>query len=300
MTTGVLVVNKPAGMTSHDVVNRVRRLAGIRRVGHTGTLDPMATGVLVLLLGPATRLSRFAAAGKKRYEGVIRLGQTTTTYDAEGTLVEERTVDVALPEIREALTRFTGRITQIPPMYAAIKVGGQKLYELARKGQEIEREPRVVTIYTIDLLDWSPPDVTVAVTCSSGTYIRSLAHDLGQALGCGAHLHALRRTANGPFKLAQSHSLADLQQLRDEDRFEDALRPPHAALGSMPVAVLSPAQEQAVRYGQQIALSIPGVDTYAQARDRNNRLIAVLTKLDESLYRPTVVLPPTESTGGPS
>lgn len=297
MTIGVLVVDKPAGMTSHDVVDQVRRLARLRRVGHTGTLDPMATGVLVLLLGAATRLSRFATAEKKRYRGVIRLGQTTTTYDAEGEIVEERPVDVTLSAIRGALTRFTGHIEQVPPMYAAIKVDGQKLYELARRGKEIEREPREVTIYAIDLLDWSPPDVTIAVTCSSGTYIRSLAHDLGKELGCGAHLYALRRTANGPFELAQSHSLAELQKLHDEGRFDKALLPPHAALDSMPVAVLSPAQEQAVRYGQQIAVEVPGADTYVQARGPNDRLIAVLTKLDEGLFRPTVVLPPMEPSG---
>lgn len=300
---GVLVVDKPAGMTSHDVVDTVRRLAHTRRVGHTGTLDPMATGVLVLLLGPATRLSRFAMEGKKRYRGVVRLGTTTTTYDAEGEVAETQPVDVSLEQIETALAQFRGDILQVPPMYAAVRVAGRRLYKLAREGKVVEREPRAVTIYELTILDWHLPDLTLDVVCSSGTYIRSLAHDLGQALGCGAHLAQLRRTRSGPFTLAQSRSLDELERFGQDSRFEKLLLPPHTALGEMPAVVLTPEQERAIRYGQTIALpgmsgtSLESAD-FVQARDPQGRLVAVLVPREPGHYRPTLVLPPESQTGG--
>ncbi|MGC9467364.1 MAG: tRNA pseudouridine(55) synthase TruB [Anaerolineae bacterium] len=292
---GVLIVDKPAGMTSHDVVNRVRRLARLRRVGHAGTLDPMATGVLTLLLGPATRLSRFAMAGRKRYQGVVRLGQTTTTYDAEGEILQTEHVDIDFEAIQAAVRKFEGPILQTPPMYSAIKVDGQKLYELARKGREIEREPREVTIHHIEILKWAPPDLTLDVVCSSGTYIRSLAHDLGQELGCGAHLHALRRLASGPFTLKEAHSLEELARLQEKGRLDSALLPPHTALGSMPAVHVKADQEQAIRYGQQITLNAAPESDLIQARDPEGHLIAVLRRLDQETYQPTLVLPPADS-----
>ena len=287
--TGVLIVDKPAGVTSHDVVNQVRRLAGIRRVGHAGTLDPMATGVLVLLLGQATRLSRFATAHTKRYVGVVRFGETTTTYDAEGEIVDRRPVEVDLRAIEAALDAFRGSIKQVPPMYSAIRVGGQRLYKLAREGEEVEREARPVEIYELEIVAWQSPDLTLDVRCSSGTYVRSLAHDLGQSLGCGGHLSALRRTESGHFTLAQSHTPDELQALKNAGAFTSTLLPPQAALGSMPAAALSPAQERAVRYGQQIDLAHDA--DLVQGWDEEGRLVSVLCKLADGCYRPTIVFP---------
>ncbi len=294
---GVLIVDKPVGVTSHDVVDQVRRLAGMRRVGHAGTLDPMATGVLVLLLGPATRLSRFATAHTKRYLGVVRLGETTTTYDAEGETVDRLPVKVDQPEIEVALSHFRGSIEQVPPMYSAIRIRGRRLYDLAREGGEIEREARPVDIYALEIVAWQPPELTLDICCSSGTYVRSLAHDLGQSLGCGAHLRALRRMESGPFALAHSHTLDELQNLKDDGDFESALLPPQAALGSMPAANLTPAQVQAVRYGQPICLTLAGEAELVQAHDQNGRLVCVLCRLPDSQYRPTIVFP-AETHGG--
>ena len=294
---GVLIVDKPTGMTSHDVVNQVRRLAGMRRVGHAGTLDPMATGVLVLLLGSATRLSRFATAHTKRYLGIARLGETTTTYDAEGVTVNRLPVDVDRPAIERALVDFRGPIEQIPPMYSAIRVQGRRLYDLAREGEEIERKARPVDIYALEIITWQSPDLTLDIRCSSGTYIRSLAHDLGHSLGCGAHLRALRRLESGPFSLAHGHTLDELQSLKAEGSFESALLPPQAALGSMPAAHLDRAQEQAVRYGQPINLNLSGDAELVQAQDQDGHLISVLCRLPDSHYRPTIVFPTVKHEG---
>jgi tRNA pseudouridine55 synthase len=289
---GILVVDKPAGMTSHDVVNRVRRLAKMRRVGHTGTLDPMATGVLVLLLGSATRLSRFILTEDKQYRATLRLGVTTTTYDAEGEVTATAAVDVDRATIESALERFRGDILQVPPMYAAIRHQGKRLYEIAREGKEVAREARPLTIYRLDLLDWNPPDLTLDVTCSSGTYIRSLAHDLGQVVGTGAHLTALRRTTSGPFSLDQSYSLNTLEQLAGQGRFDTALLPSYAALEGMPVLRLTPEQLQAVRHGQTLTPEPPYTAEYLQARDGVDELVAILVRLDDTVYRPTIVLSP--------
>lgn len=294
MISGVLVIDKPSGMTSHDVVNTVRRLARTRRVGHAGTLDPMATGVLVVLVGPATRLSRFAMHGNKRYRSVVRLGETTNTYDADGDITERSPVTADQAEIRTALAAFEGPIQQIPPMYAAIKVKGRKLYELARQGKEIEREPRTITIHDIDILDWQPPDLTLEIACSPGTYIRSLAHDLGQKLGCGGHIKELRRVTSGPFTIAQARPLAELEELYQDGNLEEALLPPQAALSTMPVAVMTPEQERALRYGQQIDLVTSDNVESVQAHDGQGNLIAVLAKVTDTQYRPTLVLPPSD------
>jgi tRNA pseudouridine55 synthase len=287
---GVLVIDKPEGITSHDVVNQVRRLARMRRVGHTGTLDPMATGVLVLLLGSATRLARFILVEDKQYRAVLRLGVATTTYDAEGEVTATQPVGTDRAAIESALERFRGDILQIPPMYAAIRHQGKRLYELAREGQEVEREARPVTIYQLELREWNPPDLILDVTCSSGTYIRSLAHDLGQLLETGAHLTALRRMSSGPFSLDQSYSLDTLEKLSGEGRFETTVLPSHAALAGMPVLRLTPGQEQAVRNGQAFTPEQPCTAELAQGRDGANELIAVLMRLEDNLYRPTIVL----------
>ncbi|MBX7257161.1 MAG: tRNA pseudouridine(55) synthase TruB [Candidatus Hydrogenedentes bacterium] len=196
---GILLVDKPAGLTSHDVVDRIRRAAGMRRVGHTGTLDPAATGLLILCLGPATRLSEFLTGLDKVYEGTMRLGLTTDSYDLDGKVVAEKPVPpVTAERIQSIFDTMTGTIMQVPPMVSAVKVGGERLYKMARKGVVVEREPRPVTIREFTLLELAPPDVQFRVRCTRGTYARSLCHDVGELLGCGAALAALRRTFVGP------------------------------------------------------------------------------------------------------
>lgn len=208
---GVLNIDKPLGVTSHDVVNRVRRTLGLRRVGHAGTLDPLATGVLVLCVGRATRLLEYVVGQPKQYVATLRLGQTTDTYDAEGDIVAERAVAVSDAALAAALDQFRGEIEQVPPIYSAIKRDGQPLYKLARKGMAVEAPPaRPITIYQLDLLAREGDDVTLRVDCSTGTYIRSLAHDLGQMLGCGGHLIGLRRTHIGHFSAETSTTLDQL------------------------------------------------------------------------------------------
>lgn len=307
---GLFNVNKPLDMTSHNVVAAMRRLVQTRRVGHAGTLDPKATGVLLLLIGPATRLSQYVMGTDKTYRAVVRLGETTSTYDTEGEILTQQPIPTDLVEagfpdierisaIRTALSQFQGTISQVPPMYSAIKVQGKKLYQLARQGKEIKRKPRSVTIYRLEVLAWHAPDLTLEVVCSAGTYIRSLAHDLGQTLGCGAYLRALTRTATGNFRLAESHSLEALRALAVEDRLDEALLPPKAALYMMPYVHLRPAQVHAVRHGQTIALPPTLAEAQAskrdapmQARDEDDRLVAILIPTDEGKWRPKLVLSP--------
>lgn len=216
----MLLVDKPSGLTSHDVVGRARRALGVGRVGHSGTLDPMATGLLVLGVGWATRLLRFTDAASKTYNAGVVLGVETDTWDADGEVVATAPVAVAPDAVRAALAAFVGDLAQVPPMHAAIKVGGEKLYDKARRGEHVEREPRPVTVHALDVTDVDDAHVTFTVACSAGTYVRSIAHDLGVALGCGAHLCSLRRTAIGPHRVADALSL---DELREAGR--DALRP---------------------------------------------------------------------------
>lgn len=208
---GVLLVDKPQGITSHDVVDRVRRHFNLKKVGHCGTLDPMATGLLVLVLGRATKLSDRLISEDKEYEGTLCLGVTTDSQDADGQVVEERPVPaLSLEEIVQASEPFKGDIYQIPPMVSAKKIGGQALYKLARKGKEVEREPRLIHIYRLDFFEFEPPRVKFRMLCTKGTYVRTLSHDLGQKLGCGAHLCQLRRTASGSLTLAEAKTLDEI------------------------------------------------------------------------------------------
>lgn len=209
---GILNIDKPSGLTSHDVVARVRHLSHIRRVGHTGTLDPLATGVLVICLGRATRLVEYVTGQPKSYLATIRLGQETNTYDTEGEIVAERPLPTAVPltYIENHLSAFQGQIAQQPPLYSAIKKDGQPAYKLARQGKEVTLEPRQVTVYEIKLLAWEQPFLQLQIHCSAGTYVRSIAHDLGQALGYGGHLTALRRTAVGAFTVDTAVTLDSL------------------------------------------------------------------------------------------
>lgn len=292
MVTGVLVVNKSSGMTSHDVVNSVRRLFNLRRVGHTGTLDPFATGVLVLLLGSATRLSPYMSNAEKSYRAVFRFGIETSTYDIEGAMTAIKPVNLELGAIKAVLADFQGTIPQIPPMYSAVKIDGQKLYDLARQGRTITRAPRDVTIAHTSIVSWFPPDLTLDIVCSAGTYVRSLAHDVGQKLGCGAHVLALTRTANHGFILAQSHTLKELDDLKKNKHLMDVVLPPSAALNPMPGVTLTPSQVTAVRYGQQVQLFTEESTPAVQAFDDRRNLIAILIPVKKEYWQPKVVLPP--------
>lgn len=207
---GILNINKPVGPTSHDIVRKVRWLLETKRVGHAGTLDPLAGGVLVLAAGRATRLLEYVVGRPKIYLADVKLGQTSTTYDGEGELSAPQPVTVQAGEIEEALAHFRGTIEQVPPMHSAVKKDGRPLYQLARKGEEVERAAREVTIYELECIRWAPPLLRLRVTCSAGTYIRSLAHDLGSALGSGAYLAGLERTAVGSFTLADAVSMEAL------------------------------------------------------------------------------------------
>lgn len=205
MLTGLLLVDKPSGITSHDVVDRIRRAADMRRIGHTGTLDPAATGLLILCLGKATRLSEHLTGLDKTYEGIMRLGIVTDSHDLDCSVQQENPVPgLSLEAIQAAAAPFTGEIDQIPPMVSAVKIGGERLYRKARKGEVVERPPRRVMVHEFTMLSCNLPDIALRVRCSSGTYVRTLCHDVGAALGCGAALAALRRTAVGRFDVSQA------------------------------------------------------------------------------------------------
>ena len=287
---GILLLDKPSGPTSHDMVAAVRRGAGLRRVGHAGTLDPLATGLLVLCLGAATRLSEYLAGKDKRYMARVRLGQATTTYDAQGELTAETTA--ALPgraDVERALAEFLGRQQQVPPQYSAIKRGGQKAYEVARRGETIELEPRPVEFYSLALTDWNPPECSLEVHCSAGTYIRSLAHDLGQALGVGAHLSGLRRTASGMLQIADAVTLPTLREAFDRGDWRSHLRPPDTALADWPAVRLTGEAAALVLRGQAVAR--PTADQtglpaeFARAYNAAGDFIAIV-RADGGLWRP--------------
>ena len=211
MADGIIIIDKPAGWTSMDVCGKLRGILKTKKVGHAGTLDPMATGVLPVFVGNATRAVSYAEGGDKEYVAGLRLGLTTNTQDTTGEVVAERPVSVTRAQLEDVLARFTGEIDQVPPMYSAIKINGQKLYQLARKGQEIERPPRRVTIHELALLEPEDGDWRLRIRCSKGTYVRALCHDIGQALGCGGCMASLRRTMAAGYTLAESHTIDEVQ-----------------------------------------------------------------------------------------
>ncbi len=226
---GVLLVDKPQGLTSHDVVYRLRRKLGMKKIGHAGTLDPMATGLLIMLIGKATRISQYLMSTDKVYEGEATLGVVTDSQDAEGEMMETRPVpSLSEAQVKEAMKGFLGDQYQIPPMRSAIKVDGVKLYQLARKGEEVEREPRFIRVMSFELLSFNSPKLTFRLHCTKGTYVRTIAHDLGQKLGCGAHLSALRRTASGKFEMGQGLTLDQVETMSLPE-IEKRLIPVYAA-----------------------------------------------------------------------
>ncbi len=282
--SGVLVIDKPVGMTSHDVVQAIRLGTGIRRAGHTGTLDPRASGVLVILVGPAVRLSEYVSASDKRYQAVIRLGASTDTYDADGRFTQQTSAPVNVTEhqFEETLKQFIGEIEQTPPPYSAVKVQGRRAYDMAREGEEVDLAPRKITVHHLEVLEWAPPEVVVDVHCSSGTYVRSLANDMGNALGCGGYLVGLRRTKSGRFSLRDATPLRKLQEAFRAGNWYQFLIPAAEALGDWPAIELDPDQVEAVKHGHRIPAA---ADATGMVRGVSmaGELVALL-ELDEATH----------------
>lgn len=280
---GILNVKKPAGWTSHDVVAKVRGLLRDSKVGHAGTLDPAATGVLPILVNRGTRIAEYLLEWDKEYRAVLRLGQTTDTQDATGTVLATRPLDgLTEARIREAVAGFRGRITQLPPMYSAVKVAGERLYKSARAGKTVEREPRTVEVHAIDVLAIAGPDVTLRVRCSKGTYVRTLCADIGEALGVGGHLWSLERTRVGPLAVEQALTLEDVGARLLAGRLSDDLLSLDAALGMLPALVVDGQTAGRVRHGSAVpagagrwAAGPPGTPSVVRVQDAAGRLLAV-------------------------
>jgi len=279
--SGVLVVDKPIGMTSHDVVNAVRFGTGIRRAGHTGTLDPRASGVLVILVGPAVRLSEYVSASDKRYQAIIRMGASTDTFDADGRFTRQLqpAINVTEQQFEDALKNFVGEIEQTPPPYSAVKVRGRRAYDMARRGEPVALPPRKINVYHLEVLEWAPPEVVVDVHCSSGTYVRSLANDLGEALGTGAYLVGLRRTKSGRFSLRDATPLRKLQESFRAGNWYQYLIPAAEALGDWPAVELDPDQVEAVKHGHRIPANPadqPGIDNLVRGVSMAGELVSLM------------------------
>jgi len=290
--SGALVVDKPTGMTSHDVVQAIRNGTGIRRAGHTGTLDPRASGVLVVLLGPAVRLSEYVSAADKRYQAIVRLGASTDTFDADGkfTRKSESPVDVTESQFEEALKKFVGHIEQTPPPYSAVKVQGRKAYEMARNGEEVDLAPRTIDVYHLEVLEWAPPEAVIDVHCSSGTYVRSLANDLGDMLGCGGYLIGLRRTKSGRFSLRDATPLRKLQEAFHAGNWSQYLIPAAEALGDWPALELQPEQVDAIKHGHRVPAAEDAQPGMVRAVSMAGELVALMELDEESRqWRPKKV-----------
>lgn len=265
---GILLLDKPAGMTSNAVLQRVKRLFFAKKAGHTGSLDPIATGLLPICLGEATKVSAYQLDADKGYQVTIKLGQTTTTGDIEGDVTQTRSVPVLTQEqLGPVLASFEGDIEQVPPMYSALKKDGQPLYKLARKGIEVERKPRPVTIYSIKLLELRDDEIDLEVICSKGTYIRTLSEDIGEKLGCGGHVKMLRRILSGKFDLNNSVTLAQLEEIRDHasaDALDELLLPMDSAMQDFAEIRLNLEMARYIRQGQ--AVLVPKAPTEGLVR----------------------------------
>jgi len=299
--SGVLIIDKPAGMTSHDVVARVRRLLGIRQIGHFGTLDPFATGVLPLSVSKATRFAQFYLKSRKAYEGAIRLGFSTDTYDGTGKQTsEEVPVSVEVGELEKLFREFTGRLMQTPPPYSAKRIGGTRAYQLARQNKPVQLTPVEVEVYALELLSFDGIRAHFAVECSGGTYVRSVAHDIGQRLGCGAHLEGLRRTTVAEFTLDKAVTLDALEVAIREQKLESCIVPLEALLPDCPELVVRGREEKSVRHGHKFELA--QTERFGRGTGRvqsvsllkimnpDRRLIAVARHVSGSIYHPDLVL----------
>jgi tRNA pseudouridine55 synthase len=288
---GVLIIDKPAGLTSHDVVNRVRRILGQRSVGHLGTLDPLATGVLPLVTGSLTRLAQFYTASEKTYEGVIRFGFATDTYDSEGEATSPaQAVSFTLAQIEEVATHFRGVIEQIPPPFSAKKIQGVPAYKLARKKKTVELAPVKVEIKEFCILNVESDQVHFRAYVTAGTYMRSVAHDMGQELGCGAHLQALRRTTVAEFNIADAHTLDQLAEAAEKASAEDLFIHPRTLLPQLPSVTADEPTAAAIRSGR--AVNLPELSRARQVKvfAGQRELIAIATRVAGTLFHPKIVL----------
>jgi tRNA pseudouridine55 synthase len=301
-SSGILNVDKPTGPTSFDIIRLVRKGSDIRKVGHAGTLDPMASGVLLVLLGQAVRISEYIMELPKTYRAVVRLGVSTDTYDAQGTPTHDaRSFDVSRQDVEDALGAFVGDIEQTPPAFSAIKVGGRPAHRLARKGAPVALASRPARIDRIELLRFEPPDIEVDVECGKGTYIRSLAHDLGQALGCGAHLASLLRTRVGPFSVESALSLEVLARTFDSGEWRESILPMDCGLTHLPALTLHIEDETDIRHGQAVRIDedrlagLPLTDggQYRAYAEGGGRLVGIVRYESETrVWRPRKVFEP--------
>jgi tRNA pseudouridine55 synthase len=292
--SGVIVVDKAPGCTSHDVVNRVRRIAGTRRIGHLGTLDPLATGVLPLVVGRATRLAQFFSAGAKRYDAWIRFGQSTDSYDRDGAPTSEPvTPAFTRAELERALNAFRGTFLQTPPPVSAKKVAGVPAYKLARKKVEVELTPVEVTVNALDLAAFEPPLARVLICCSAGTYVRGIAHELGRKFGCGAYLDSLRRTASGEFTEDEARTIEELATLAEAGRLTDALIAGSALLPQFPSEPVDALTAGQIRQGRDFRVSpfrVRPDAKYVKALAPDGELVAIGEARLPHLYHPILVL----------
>ncbi len=291
---GVIVVDKPCDWTSHDIVNKMRRIAGTKRIGHLGTLDPGATGVLPLVIGRATRLAQFYTKNDKIYEGIIHFGYSTNTYDAEGEPTSpEVAVTLDRTELEQILDRFRGPISQTPPAISAKKIGGKPAYALARKNEAVDLKPVEVEVYSLDILRIDGCEAEVRVHCSAGTYLRSIAHDAGRAMGCGAFLKTLRRTASGDFKIDSARTLEALANLAAEQRLDQALIPAAELLPEFPMEMVDPITAGQIRNGRDFRVSpfqARKGARYVKAVTPQGDLVAIGEARLPHLYHPVLVL----------
>ena len=288
--SGVLLLDKAVGLTSNQALQTVKRLLNACKAGHTGSLDPIATGLLPLCFGEATKLTQFMIDADKRYWTVFRLGASTTTYDSEGAVTATRPVTATRRDIERELRSFQGEIAQVPPMYSAIKHEGEALYKLARAGVEIERAPRPVTIYEIKLLDFQGDLLTLEIACSKGTYIRSLAHDLGERLGCGAHVVQLRRLAVGEARVEQAITLEQMQGLNTPQERIALLQPADSVLGSVPDVHLTPLAAHYLKQGQTVTARHDRGAGWVRLYEGESRFLGMGEVLDDGRVAPRRLL----------
>ena len=295
VVNGILLLDKPSGMTSNEALQKVKWLYFARKAGHTGSLDPLASGMLPICLGEATKVSGFLLDADKRYRVRCRLGERTTTGDAEGEVLETRPVgELDEAQVEAVLARFRGTIEQVPPMYSALKHEGQRLYKLARQGVEVEREPRQVEIKELRLLALQGDRLDILVHCSKGTYVRTLAEDIGEALGCGAHVAGLRRTAVGPYREDQMVTMERLEQIREQDKhaLDDLLLPVESALVQWPDVELTADASFYLQQGQPVLVPHAPTSGWVRLYERGHRFIGMGQILDDGRVAPKRLMKP--------
>ena len=287
---GVFLLDKPQGMSSNDIMQKVKRIFQANKAGHTGALDPLATGMLPICLGEATKFSQFLLDADKRYLVTAKLGERTDTSDAEGQIVETRDVKVKTSEILTALEQFRGNILQVPTMFSALKYNGKPLYEYARQGITVEREARPITIFELNFIEYNAPYLTLEVHCSKGTYIRTLVDDLGEALGCGAHVTMLRRTAVADYpteKMLDWHALQSLAEQQDLSLLDALLLPMDTAVAKLPALILNESQTQGIGFGQRIKFDNPNrLQGQVRLFSHENRFLGVAVIDENNVIRP--------------